>query len=74
MDRVNTVHFHWLIFSSININKKQNPRKVQSRKSLIKWQNQKLKHTKRMDNNCHIPDLKQAFVYIGNGRLNLFYS
>ena len=24
-------------------------------KSISKWQNQKLKHTKQMENNCHIP-------------------
>ena len=39
----------------------------------MKWQNQKLKHIKRnsMDNNCHIPDLAQAFSYVENGGLNL---
>ena len=36
-------------------------RKIQSGKSQIKWQNQKLKHMKQMDNNCHIPDFVQAF-------------
>ena len=30
---------------------------------LIKWQIQRLKHTKRMDNNCHIPDLVQAIIH-----------
>ena len=25
----------------------------------------------RMDNNCHIPDLVQAFSNVGNGGLNL---
>ena len=29
-------------------------------KYLIKWQNQKLKHIKRMANNYHIPDLCQT--------------
>ena len=38
-----------------------NPMKIQKGKSLIKWQNQTTKHIKRMDNNCHIPDLIQAF-------------
>ena len=28
--------------------------------SLIKWQNKKLKHIKRMKNNCDIPDLVQT--------------
>ena len=31
---------------------------------------QKLKHIKRMDN-CHIPDLVQAFSNVENGGLNL---
>ena len=35
--------------------------KIQNGKSLIKSQNQMLKHIKRMDNDCHIPDLGQAF-------------
>ena len=30
-------------------------------KSLIKWQIRNLKRIKRMDNNCHILDLVQAF-------------
>ena len=34
-----------------------------------KLQNHKFKHIKRMDNNCHIPDLVQAFSY-----LNLLYN
>ena len=37
------------------------PSKIQNAKSLIKWQNQKLKHIKGMDNYCHAPDLVQAF-------------
>ena len=40
-------------------------------KSLIKWQNQKLRHIKQMDDNCHIPDLVQAFSYEENAGLNL---
>ena len=35
--------------------------KIQNAKSLMKWQNQMIKHIKRMDNNCHITDLVQAF-------------
>ena len=42
--------------------------KIKKGKSLIKWQNQKLK---RMDNNCHIPDLVHAFSHVINGELNL---
>ena len=41
------------------------------RKSLIKWQNQKLRHIKRMNNNCHIPELVQAFSCVENCGLNL---
>ena len=40
-------------------------------KTLIKWHNQKLKHIKRIDNNCHIPDLVHAYSYVENGELNL---
>ena len=39
----------------------------------FKWQNQKLKHIKRMDNNFHIPELVQAFSYVEHGRLNQVY-
>ena len=39
--------------------------KIQNGKSLIKWENQELKHIKRMDNNCYIHDLVQAFSYGG---------
>ena len=38
---------------------------------LIKCQNQKLKHIKQVDNNCHIPDLEHTFSYVENGGLNL---
>ena len=37
----------------------------------IKWQNQKLKHIKPMDSNCHTPELLQAFSHVENGGLNL---
>ena len=33
--------------------------------------NQKLKHTKRVDNNYHIPDVVQALSYLANGGLKL---
>ena len=33
-------------------------------KALSKWQNQKHKHIKLIDNNYHIPDLVQAFSYV----------
>ena len=39
----------------------QAPMKVQNGKSLIKCQNQKIKHIKRMDNNYPIPDLEPDF-------------
>ena len=39
---------------------------------LITWKNQNDKtHKKRIDKNCHIPDLVQAFSNVKNGRLNL---
>ena len=49
------------------LNSEENSKK----KSLIKLQNQKLKYVKRIDSNCHIPDLVQAFSYVGNGGLKL---
>ena len=33
--------------------------------------NQIIKHIKRMVNNCHIPDLVQAFSNVENGGLNM---
>ena len=45
--------------------------KLKKGKFLIKCQNQKLKHIKRMDNNCHIPELIQTFPYVENDGLNL---
>ena len=47
---------------------------MQNGKSLIKWQNQKLKHIKQMNNNCHNPFLIHAFSDVENYGLNLFYS
>ena len=32
-----------------------------------------IKHIKRMDNNCHISDLAQAFSNVENGGLNLCF-
>lgn len=34
---------------------------IQSGKSFICWQNQNLKHTKRIENNYNIPNFYQAF-------------
>ena len=44
------------------IAKKLNSEENSIGKSLITWQNQMTKHIKRMDNNCNIPDLVQAFL------------
>ena len=38
---------------------------------MIKWQNQKYKHIKRIKNNCYIPVLVQVFSYVENSGLNL---
>ena len=35
---------------------------------MARWKGQNIK---RMDNNCHIPDLVQAFSYVENGGLNM---
>ena len=59
------------VFQKVKLQKYWTPRKIQNGKSLIKWQNQKHKHIKRMDNNCHIPHLVQAYSYVKNGTLNL---
>ena len=35
------------------------------------YQNKTMKHIKRMEKNCHIPDLVKAFSNVENGGLNL---
>ena len=45
--------------------------KIEIGKSIVKRQNQKLKHINRLENNCHIPDLVHAFPYVDNGGINL---
>ena len=40
-------------------------------KSLIMAKSNDKIHQKRMKNNCHIPDLVQAFSNVENGGLNL---
>lgn len=37
------------------------PRKIQKGKFIIKWQDQKLKHIKQMNNKCQIPNLGKYF-------------
>ena len=44
---------------------------ISKRKVPNQMANQKLKHIKRLDNNCYIPDLIQAFSNVENGGLNL---
>ena len=67
--------FMFILFQSSNNKEKgkitKTPRKFQNGKSLIKWQNQKIIHIKRMNNNCQIPNLVQAFSDVENGSLNL---
>ena len=43
--------------------------KIQNVKSLTKWQNQKPKHIKRMNNNYQIPDVVQAFSYVEKSKI-----
>ena len=45
--------------------------KIQKGKFLIQCQNQTLNYIKQLDNNCHIPDLVQAYSYVENDGLNL---
>ena len=45
-------------------------KKIQKGKSLIKWKSPKLN---RMDNNCHFPDLVQAFSYEENCTAKLMH-
>lgn len=47
----------------VKIQKYRTPRKTQNEKSFIKWENLKLKHIKRMEDNCHISDLVLNFCY-----------
>ena len=56
--------------SKVQEQKYRTPRKIQNRKSLIKWQNQQLKGIKRMENNCHIQDLVHAFPCVEHCGLN----
>ena len=42
--------------------------------SKLKVHNQMAKHIKRLNNNCHIPDLVQAFTNVENGGLNRVLS
>ena len=39
---------------------------IKNGKFVIRWLNQKLKHIKRRNNNCHIPGLIRAFSYVEN--------
>ena len=39
--------------------------------SVMKWPNQKLKHIKRMNNNCRIPDLEQTYFYVYPSSISL---
>ena len=65
--------FSFKCFSLIKskIPKILNSEEIQNRKLLFKWQDQKLKHIKRMDNICPISDLVQAFSYKESGGLDL---
>ena len=47
------------------------PKFEENSKWNVRNQYQKLKHIKRLDNNCHIPDLLQAFSYVETDGLNL---
>ena len=54
-----------MIYSVSKVKAQKNtPRKIQMAKS-------KLKHIKRMDNNCHIRELVQAFSYVEKSRWKL---
>ena len=73
-----------LIFSNTDLEKKyytaeekvkshkyRTQRKIQNGKSIIKRQNQNLKHINQIDNSSHIPGSVRAFSYVENGELNL---
>ena len=49
------------LFKKIKYQKYRTARKILNWNSLSKWQNQKLKHIKRFNKNCIVPDLVQAF-------------
>ena len=70
---LNLYSFSFVAFDDIDIRDKNLSREKLNHKNTslrgkikneIKWQYQKLKHNKRMDNNCYIPDLLQAFFYL----------
>ena len=60
------------IWKKLNNKKYNTPRNIQNGESFIKWKNQKLKHIKQTDSNCHILDLVQAFYYCEHVGFNLF--
>ena len=52
----------WHVLIKSKITKILNSEENSIGKSLITWQNQRIKRIKRMDNNCLIPGLVQAFI------------
>ena len=71
------VQFKGNNFKHFNTNKcvTKKHKKAYRRNTFAKWktriQNKKFKNIKRIDNNCHIPNLVQVFSYVENGGLNL---
>ena len=59
-------HPHNLSYEKVKLQRYQAPKKIPNGKTLSKCKNQKLKHIKRMDNICHIPDLVHAFYCVEN--------
>ena len=55
--------------TAVIITKIPNSGKILNGKSISKWKNQQQKHIKQIFNNCHIPDLVQAFFKF----LNYFF-
>ena len=55
------------------ITKILNSEENSKRKVCNQMANQMIKHIKRIENNCHIPDLVQAFSNVENGALNLVF-
>lgn len=50
----------------INYKKNRNKRLIQNENPLKQWQNEMLKHIKRMENYCHILEVEQTFPHERN--------
>ena len=71
MYSITSIYFKCKLWLKSKITNIPNYKEKLNRLSFIKWLNQKLKHIKRMENNCHIPGLVHAFPCVNIGGLHL---